>query len=204
MPPGVELCPVLLPGRETRLSEEPYQDMRALVVGLADGLRAALDRPYALLGYSLGATVAYELARELRRRGHAPPTRVCVVARHAPRFREREPIARLPDDAFVRALQERYNAIPPQLLAERELLDIFLPILRADFTLLERYQHEPGAPLSTPITGWYGTRDATLSRDRVAAWAEHTTAGFELVERDAGHFFHQDPQLIGDVIGRLQ
>ena len=76
--------------------------------------------------------------------------------------------------------------------------------LRADFTLLERYQHEPGAPLSTPITGWYGTRDATLSRDRVAAWAEHTTAGFELVERDAGHFFHQDPQLIGDVIGRLQ
>ena len=127
-----------------------------------------------------------------------------MVSRQAPRYGEAEPIAGLPRDAFVAALQRRYNAIPAQVLAERELMDLFVPILRADFALLERYRHESGAPIESPITAFFGSRDATLSRARVAAWAECTSAEFEVVEHDASHFFHQDPRLIRDVIARLR
>ncbi len=204
LPADVELCPVLLPGREVRMSERPYQDMAALVAALVEGLQEALDRPYSLLGYSLGATVAYELVRALRRRGHPPPRRLFVISRHAPRFLEAAPIAELPRDAFLAALQERYNAIPPQVLAERALMDLFVPTLRADFALLERYRHEPGSPIEAPISAWFGRRDVTLTRARVAAWSEVTGADFELIEHDASHFFHQDPRLIRAVADRLR
>jgi medium-chain acyl-[acyl-carrier-protein] hydrolase len=205
MPPDVDLCPVLLPGRESRLQEPPLRDMAALVGRLVDGLQGALDRPYALLGYSLGSTVAFELIRELRRRERPLPVRLFVASRHAPHYSEQAAIAHLPDDAFVAALQARYNAIPAPILADRELMAMFLPILRADFTLLEGYRCEPAAPLPTPITAWYGADDRTLTRERVAAWATHSAAPFELHEVPAaGHFFHADPRLVRGVAQHLR
>ena len=204
MPPDVDVCPVLLPGRESRLQEPAIHDMNELVGRTLEGLQGAMDRPYALVGYSLGSAVAFELTRELRRRGRPLPLRLFVASRHAPQYTESAPIAHLPGDAFVRALQSRYSAIPPQVLADRELMAIFLPLLRADFTLLEAYRFQHEAPLSTPIAAWYGTDDPTLTRERVAAWAAHTTAAFELNEVPAGHFFHADPRLVRGVARLLR
>jgi medium-chain acyl-[acyl-carrier-protein] hydrolase len=204
MEPGVELCPVLLPGRETRLSEPPLREMSALVTALADGLQGAMDRPYALLGYSLGSTVAFELVRELRRRNHPLPQRLFIASRHAPQFCEPACIAHLSRDAFVRALQERYNAIPAPVLADRDLMAMFLPILRADFSLLENYRYDAGEPISVPITAWYGRQDVTLTRAQMEAWREHTTAHFELIALEASHFFHTDPRLLQGLTRRLR
>ncbi|MCX4246652.1 thioesterase II family protein [Paraliomyxa miuraensis] len=194
--PDVELCPVLLPGRETRLREPPLTEMSALVSAVADGLGPAFDRPYALLGYSLGGLIAFELARELRRRGVEPPQRLLVVARSAPDRQEQVAIGHLPDDAFVAALQDRYAALPPQVVADPEMMEIFLPVLRADFSLLEGYRHVAEAPLEVPIAAWFGTMDRTLTHERVAAWEHHTSAAFELHALDAGHFFQRNARLV--------
>lgn len=194
--PDVGLCPVLLPGRETRLREPAFTEMSALVTAVADGLEPAFDRPYALLGYSLGSLVAFELARELRRRGVDPPEHLFVVSRSAPDLREPSPMGHLPDDAFVAALQGRYAALPPQIVADPEMMAIFLPVLRADFAVLEGYRHVVEAPLTVPIAAWFGTMDGTLTHERVAAWEAHTSAAFELHAFDAGHFFQGDARLV--------
>ena len=204
MPRDVDVCPVLLPGRESRLREPAIRDMTELVGRLADGLQDLLDRPYALLGYSFGSTVAFELIRELRRRGRPLPLRLLVASRHAPHYPEPAPISHLPGDAFVAALQARYNAIPAQILADRELMAMFVPVLRADFALLEGYRLRPEDPLPTPIAAWYGADDRTLTRERVEAWGAHTSAAFELHEVAAGHFFHADPRLLQAVADRLR
>lgn len=194
----------MLPGRDTRLRESSLDCMSALVEALADGLQETMDIPFAIFGYSLGGTVGFELTRELRRRGQRLPVRLMLASRQAPHYPEIAPIAHLPDGAFVTALQTRYNAIPPQILADRELMAMFLPILRADFNLLETYRLQPEDPIPTPITAWVGTEDRTLTRDRVAAWGRHTTANFELHEVSAEHFFTSDPRLLQGISRALR
>src|ERR1700735_3948256 len=66
-PDGVEIVPVSLPGRERRVSEEPYVNLHEAVKGITDELRPILSdgTPLVLFGHCLGALLAYELARSL-------------------------------------------------------------------------------------------------------------------------------------------
>lgn len=194
----VDVCPLMLPGREARMGEEPYQDLDELVLDAADALEDVLDRPYALAGYSMGALGAFELARELRRRGHPPPVHLLVAACMAPHHREDVQFVHLPDEAFVRAIQANYQT-PPEMFADPDVLALFMPVLRADFTVLEAYAHQPEAPLEAPITAWFGASDPSVTREKVAAWGEHTAAAFALCELDAGHFFQDDPRFVANI-----
>nr|MBA2320881.1 thioesterase [Deltaproteobacteria bacterium] len=191
--PGIQVVPLVLPGRETRLSEPAFTDMGALVRAIADALPPWLDRPWALFGFSMGSWVGFELVRELRRRDLPLPVHLFACARRAPHLPDRlGPIAGRPDDAFLAALQARYNAIPAQLLTNRELLDVFLPTLRADFALLERYVHTPDDPLPVPLSAWYGEGDRTSYRPDLAAWAMHGTSDCAVRAFSGGHFFLRD------------
>jgi len=71
--PQMEVCPVQLPGRESRLSEPPFTRLPPLVQALASDIRTHLDKPFAFLGHSMGATIAFELARELAREQKGRP-----------------------------------------------------------------------------------------------------------------------------------
>lgn len=190
LPDWLELVPLNLPGRESRVADAPYTDLRQLAADAVDATSAYLDHPYALLGHSLGAVVALEMAREIRRRG-GPLPRLLVPAacRAAQLLGRRSPIHQLPEREFLYELTVRYNGIPTAVLENRELLDLLLPVLRADVQLMDTYQHVPEPPLAVEILALGGTNDTAVSRADLSAWRNQTSVRFSTRMLPGGHFF---------------
>ncbi|WP_329096986.1 thioesterase II family protein [Streptomyces sp. NBC_01439] len=194
LPEAVEPWAVRLPGRDARMGEPPATDLRTLAAEAAEAVAGLLgDEPFALFGHSLGAYLAYEMARALRDKWDLHPSLLAVSASHAPRARVRAgaPLHRLPDEEFLEALDTRYGAIPPVIREDRQLRAVYLPILRADVTMLETYEYLPGIPLACPVLAFGGSEDRETSRAGLAAWGELTGAGSSVALLPGGHFFLQ-------------
>lgn len=187
--PRFRCCPVRLPGRESRLAEAPFQRMEALVDALAGAVTPYLDRPFAFLGHSMGAAVAFELARELRRRGLAQPAALIVSAARAPRFRRNHVPPPAPSDEELLEQLRKLEGTPPELLEDPAALRALLPALRADTTLYRNYVYAEDAPLACPIRAFGGERDPNIGRAHLEAWAGETTGTFEAALLPGGHFF---------------
>jgi medium-chain acyl-[acyl-carrier-protein] hydrolase len=190
LPPSIQVCPLQFPGRENRWQERPVTRLPALVGHLADAIEPLVHVPYVLFGHSLGALVAFELARELRRRGRRGCLKTLASARSAPQEpTAAPPICGLPDRDFLAAVHTRYNAIPDAILANREILALYLPVLRADFEMIEQYVHVPEPPFDCPITVFGGTEDSTVTRSQLEQWRRHTSAEFHVRMFPGDHFF---------------
>ncbi|MER6071755.1 alpha/beta fold hydrolase [Streptomyces sp. NPDC001817] len=188
-PDDVEVCPVELPGRLTRWSESAFERAEPLVGALANALEGELDVPYALFGHSMGALLAFELARTLRRRGAGEPRVLFVSGGPAPQLPRRwEPVHDQPDDVVVARLRE-LGAVPEDVYAEPELLELLMPTIRADFSVVETHVHRPGPPLGCPVVSFAGTEDREVPPDQVAPWHEQTTGGFAHHVLPGDHFF---------------
>ncbi|WP_433527966.1 thioesterase II family protein [Micromonospora sp. CA-263727] len=202
-PSHVEVCPVELPGRGVRMGEEPYRRLTPLVRALADALEPLLDRPYALFGHSMGGLLAFELARLLRRRGRPGPSHLFVSAAPAP-DRRHEPTVHDASDAEVKAHLRALNGTPPEVLENEELMALALPIIRADFAVLETYEFIDEPPLDTPLTVFGGTADRTVRPAELAGWRDHaTTVDLRMLPGD--HFFIDElaPELIRLITARV-
>ncbi|HEV2800643.1 MAG TPA: alpha/beta fold hydrolase [Pyrinomonadaceae bacterium] len=201
---GVEVCPVQLPGRGSRMSETPYTRLAPLVEAIAAGLRPLLDKPYAFFGHSMGALTAFELARLLRREGApALPAHLFLSAASAAHLVEFErPTYDLPEAEFIEELR-RLSGTPPEVLEHPELLSLLIPLLRADFAVCQTYEYAPEAPLNCPITAFGGLEDDEVPRARLEAWGEHTTAAFKLRLLPGDHFFmHSSQTLLLDTLAQ--
>jgi surfactin synthase thioesterase subunit len=142
-----------------------------MVRGLREAVSPLFDRPFAIFGHSFGSVLAFELARELRRRGDPEPVLLCLSGHRPPSMGRREmPLAALPDDEFVEQVCRLYGGIPRAVLEEPELLALCLLSLRADFTLLERYLFEPEEPLSSPLLLLAGRDDPCVDARDLEAW----------------------------------
>jgi medium-chain acyl-[acyl-carrier-protein] hydrolase len=163
--------------------------MSAMIDDLILGLRSQATAPYALLGYSLGALVCFELAREMRRRSLSLPLRLFALASGAPHTKNPyPPIHELPDDEFISEIGA-LNGTPREVLAEPELMQALLPMLRADFCVHETYAYAEEPPLDCPISVIGGIYDRRVSAERLEAWRSHTSAGASIRTIPAGHFF---------------
>jgi medium-chain acyl-[acyl-carrier-protein] hydrolase len=192
LPAGIEPLVVQMPGRENRLREAPFRNVAPLVSILAGELHPWLDRPFALFGYSLGALLAFELARGLRARGAPAPVRLFVAARRAPQLADPDPaLSRLPDAVFAAALQQRFGGIPQAIWENPELLALFLPTLRADMALGDEHTYVPEQPLDCPISAIGGSADPHVSRGDLEAWQAQTSGPLKLHILPGGHFFLQ-------------
>lgn len=202
-PAGIEARAVQFPGRENRLREAPFIAMAPLVNALADQVAPWTDRPYVLFGHSMGALVSFELVRELRRRRSPLPVTLYVSGATAPQVgRDEAPLHTLPDDALVQEVSRRYQGIPAQVLEHRELLDLILPALRADLTVMETYTYAAEPPLPCAITALSGTGDARVTAEKIAPWGALTASAFRTQWFDGDHFFLHDHRDV--IVNRLR
>ncbi len=179
------ICPVRLPGRESRSSEKPFEEMEALVEALVEAIRPYLKRDFAFLGHSMGAGIAFELTRALRRNGLPLPSRLTVSSARAPQLRS-TPVARPePLDEELMEQLRKLGGLPD----EPELVRLALPALRADTRLYRRYVYRAEAPLGIPIDVYGGSEDESLKLEHLEAWREQTTGPFTLTLLPGGHFF---------------
>lgn len=180
------------PGREGRHREPLATTLESLLDGYLEGLAQVADRPFALFGHSLGALVAFELARRLRRTGGPRPAHLFLSGYRAPhRPPTREPISTLPDDRFLARMWEIAGP-SPSAIRDPDLLLQLAPVTRTDCAILERYRYEPEEPLDIPFSCFAADDDCEVAVADVAAWAEHTTRGCWHRRYQGGHLFPRD------------
>lgn len=202
--PRIDTYSVQLPGRETRFTEPRLTDFSTAVNAIVEALRPSLTRPFAIFGHSMGAMLAFETVRQLRRLNGPMPQHLFVSGCSAPQIREPNTYSQLPDDEFLQKVR-KYGGIPDEILHHTELLQLVLPVLRADFQLFESYEFIDEAALDCPITVFGGLDDADAPHDHLTPWRIHTTKAFRLRMFEGGHFYLNAAQnlLLSEIAGDL-
>lgn len=181
--------PVQYPGHGTRVGDQLFTNLPDLIEEAKQGLLPYLDKPYAFFGHSMGALVSFELARAFQRDGMQIPGYMFVSGHNAPQLPDTsEQLHLLPDVRFIEKLRQ-LNGTPEDVLQNAELLDLVLPILRADFTVCETYRFEPYAPLDVPICACGGLQDHYIDKAGLDAWRAQTSAGFSVRLFPGDHFY---------------
>jgi medium-chain acyl-[acyl-carrier-protein] hydrolase len=184
-----ELCAIRFPGHEMRRSEALFTRLAPIVEALRPAVAAHASLPFAFFGHSMGALVSFELARDLRRRQMPGPVHLIVSGHRAPQLPDPHPaLHRLPDVEFLAALR-RYGGTPDAVLENSELIQLFMPVLRADFAVVETYAYKPELPLDCSISAFGGVEDPRVARDELAAWQEQTRDTFSLRMFPGDHFY---------------
>lgn len=190
------ICPVRLPGRETRSAEAPFERMAPLADALASAIEPYTGGAFAFFGHSMGAALAFELARELRRRGLAMPRMLIASGARAPQFRRGHVAPPAPSDAEFLAELRHLEGMPAPLLDDAGALRAILPALRADAALYRHYVYRDGPPLDVPIRAYGGAADPRINRAHLEAWSEQTTASFAVRLFPGGHFYLHDSAVV--------
>jgi medium-chain acyl-[acyl-carrier-protein] hydrolase len=186
--PDIQVCGVQLPGRGGRFAEAPFSRLSQIVDALAENLRGALNLPFAFFGHCMGALIAFELARRLRREGREP-LHLIVSALRPPQLRDPQyHLHVLPNATFVATLAA-LDGLPQELIQEPELLNLMLPVLRADFEACETYRYRYESPLHCPISCYTGRNDPRSTPEEMALWRDHTVATFSCRVFPGNHFF---------------
>jgi len=175
-----------LPGRESRLNERGLDDMGALLEGLASTLD--VEPPYAMFGHSLGAIVAFELARYLRSAGRPLPLHLFLSGAPAPHIKQPLGLSGMSGNEFWARLRD-LNGVPAALLDNPEMLELIEPILKTDFAIDDRYVYTAQRPLPCPMTVLRGAADSHVNEAHAAGWARHTSGAFVVEVIDGDHFF---------------
>jgi medium-chain acyl-[acyl-carrier-protein] hydrolase len=188
LPPDIEVAAVQLPGREWRIQENPIEDMGELAADALEAIRPLLDKPFAFLGTSMGGTLIFELARKLRAAGDPLPVCLMPLAIGAPHLPETKLFHNLPDAELLEEISN-FGVLSDEVTSHPELLEMLLPILRADCTAHETYQYRDARPFDFPIWVYGGFGDELVTKERLDAWAIHTTGACRVHMLPGGHLF---------------
>lgn len=191
LPGWLEVLPVELPGRGMRLGEPPIPALMPLVEAMLTGLAPWMDRPFAFFGHSMGALIAFEATRVLRRRRQALPALLAVSGYRAPHLDDPEPQLRGLDDRALLARVRDLGGTPPEVLASRELLELLVPVFRADFAVTETWVSPAEPPLELPMLVLGGLWDPRAPRPALEAWERHAAGPLRTVMFPGDHFYHR-------------
>jgi len=191
----IEVCPVQLPGRGSRINEPLCTEIRQLVRDMGQALAPYLNKPFALFGHSMGALIAFELARYVRNEYSVQPLHLFASGRCSPQITN-EPFDLKQFDSELPEMLRRGNGTPEEVLEDPELMELVLPVLRSDWALCQSYIFTPEPPFSFPITAFGGLDDHGVPRRYLEGWREHTTAPFVLRMLPGNHFFLKTSRLL--------
>ncbi|WP_445945603.1 thioesterase II family protein [Shewanella sp.] len=199
----VELVLVQPPGRGSRLLEAPHDTMQGVVAELMQDAKFITELPYVFFGHSLGSRVAFELCCELKQSGFNLPSYFIASGSKAAHLkRVRASVHDLPKERFVEELR-RLNGTPKEVLANPDLLDLFIPLLKADFKIAYEYQAKP-IKMPFPFIALNGDRDIEITREHLNAWFELSDATGEIYELRGGHFFiHEDTERVVNIVRKV-
>ncbi|MDW4909132.1 alpha/beta fold hydrolase [Streptomyces sp. ADMS] len=187
LPAGVTVVPMELPGRGSRCVEEPIDELSALLADLY--LQVDWDSPYALFGHSYGAVVAFELARLIRAKGEPEPVTLMLSACRAPELLGADAATHLLSDAEFADRLGELGGTPQELLDNEELMEIYLPVIRADYRILGEYGTGGPGTVGCPVVAFYGDADDDADLASVQGWEKRTDAYFDVELIHGDHFF---------------
>jgi surfactin synthase thioesterase subunit len=207
LPQEIEVRGLQLPGHENRHASAPFPRIEDLIGAMISELAPALDPPYALLGCSLGALIAYELAQRLASLRMPGPEYLFAASSAAPhRLTDLPDTSAMGNAALLEYASRRYGAVSPEMVSDPELVAAFVPTLRADLEMMATYVFRARPPLDCPLHVFIGSEDATIKQSAAADWQELTSSAFRLSELPGGHFFmrQQPDQLLEAIAGDLK
>jgi surfactin synthase thioesterase subunit len=183
---------VRMPGRETRLREPAFRHIGSLVNAVLPALLPVLTRGPVLYGHSLGALVAFEVARQAHRAYGLEPAHLVVSGCSAPRTRTPRQVRHaLTDDGLWRSVCG-LNGMSEEIARDTAMRELLLPTLRADFQVSDTYRYSPGPLLGCPIDALAGDRDSEAPAMGMSGWAQETSGRFRLHVLPGDHFFNLD------------
>lgn len=191
-----------LPGHGKRMKEPLLTDITEMAEDVIKQMKDSLSGPYAIYGHSMGATLGYVVSQKIVQQEMNPPLHLFVSGRQGPSVVNNEEILHiLPKEEFIEKVLA-YGGIPEMVAQEKDLMDLFVPIMRADFQAVETYTHKPAPPLNIPITAMIGL-DEGITYEEALKWQEITTQKISLKQFSGGHFFIFDhlPE-IGDILSQ--
>ncbi|SFN61016.1 MULTISPECIES: thioesterase II family protein [Actinomadura] len=202
--PAVEMHTVQYPGRADRMADALVTDAHQLARLIAGAMAPLMDRPAALFGHSMGAVLAYEVARLLQERGSAP-AHVFASGARPPHDRGDDRVADQDDDGVV-AEMIKLGGTDADALRDPELRELVLPYVRNDFALIEDYAHKDGTRLAVPVTAIIGDSDPHVTPGQARGWEQVTDGRFALKVLPGGHFYlaEQRPAVIGEIHRALE
>jgi medium-chain acyl-[acyl-carrier-protein] hydrolase len=177
--------------------------MTPLVETLSDEIRPYTDKPFVFFGHSMGAIIGFELARRLRAVCGLAPLHLFASGARAPQMRATDHRTfDWPEAEFVEDLR-RLNGTPQEVLEHPELMQLILPLLRADFEVIQTYAYADGQPLTCPITVFGGLQGHEVRGEHVEGWRQQTSAAFNSRMFPGDHFFiHESQSLILRVLAQ--
>ncbi|MEU1128279.1 alpha/beta fold hydrolase [Streptomyces sp. NPDC005900] len=194
LPASVKVVPLELPGRGSRWSEPALTELSPLLDDLTGAMDEARHTPYAVLGHSFGGVLAFELVRHLADQGFPAPQRLLVSACLAPH--EATPTETnydLSDAEFIESLR-KVRGTPEELLENEELMELYIPTIRADYTILDLYEAPSFSPLEYPISVFYGVADQDAARESMDAWEKYSSTSVVIEGISGDHFFLRDSE----------
>jgi len=205
LPPDIEMWAAQLPGREERMEEPRFTTIPPLVDALVDGLRGLLNRPYGFFGHSLGALVAFELARALHRRGEPSPRFVAVSAMIAPQLFEPTAIRDKSTEEMLSLLAQMHPPLKSLTPGARAIAESMVQVVHDDVAMAGRYRYVADAPLPCPLIAFGGTDDPLAEGPGLASWRTQTRSDFACTVFPGDHFYLFDhaPKLLAQMSARL-
>lgn len=187
----IEVCAIQMPGHEDRIHESLLTNVDELASEIVGVMKDFQDKPFSFFGHSMGTLISFEVARRLKEMKMKEPEILFMSSGKAPQIPPRRTIHKLHDNSFLLKIKE-LGGTPDIIIENQDLSDIYLPILRADFTMIETYQYVESTPLDSKIVAYGGRFDQEVKYEDIIAWERHSMNHLEVKMYEGDHFYLRD------------